>query len=115
MDVFQWEGKFLVLLVRYSDTMETSLSVVMLEENLSRYKVEITVRNKVKDKTLQDGISYSFKGQPNPITIENKDDLVGLYLNKKSFDRVTSKFLGKVSWIVQLAIEGKAVIQASHD
>ena len=115
MDVFQWEGKFLVLLVRYSDTMETSLSVLMLEENLSRYKVELTVKNTVKDMTLQDGISYSFKGQPNPITIENKDDLVGLYLNKKSFDRVTTKSLGKVSWIVQLAIEEKAVVQVSHD
>ena len=109
MDVFRWEGKLLVLLVRYSD-METSFSVLMLEENLWRYKVEITVRNSVKDKTSQDVISYSFKGQPNSITVENKYDLVGLDLSKKSFNRVLTKSR-KLFWILQLAIEKAAELQ----
>ena len=99
----------LVLLVRYSD-METSFSVLMLEENLWRYKVEITVRNSVKDKTSQDVISYSFKGQPNSITVENKYDLVGLDLSKKSFNRVLTKSR-KLFWILQLAIEKAAELQ----
>merc|ERR1719309_1024498 len=110
MDVFRWEGKFLVLLMRYSN-METSFSVLMLEENLWRYKVEITVRNSVQDKTSQDVISYSFKGQPNSITVKNKDDLVGLNLTKKSFIRVMSKSRELVC-ILQLVIE-KAVVQTS--
>ena len=88
----------------------TSFSVLMLEENLWRYKVEITVRNSVKDKTSQDVISYSFKGQPNSITVENKYDLVGLDLSKISFNRVLTKSR-KLFWILQLAIEKAAELQ----